>query len=342
VARHPDKVRLLSRLFSFLAIATLAGTAGCSRGDESHPAEGRLSRLQGEVERQKKASAKAVADYASKVRGQLDDLTVPAVDLLRQLPGVVEMETLVAVAKPTRRIVHLRDWHFVPEDLFALDLRDSAGKPQSDEQAKARYREFLLEVELVQLEQAALLRCLTRHHGLRRVLYEGLTPGEAKLYREKAADLHEAGPSLWEQVEHARRLLKGMAGKEKSERYAKALALEKEALALLAEHRLDVLRLGAPGRLLGAREVEEVLPLDDAGLLDAAKPSPGGEVERAKLEARHDSQVRAALASGLCALLVLGGGHDLAESVRRLGGGTSEYFRVTTRRYREFAGRERP
>src|SRR5262249_14644377 len=157
-------------------------------------------------------------------------------------------------------------------------------------EVKARYREFLLEVELVQLEQAALLKCLAQHHGLRRVLFEGLTAEEAKLYREKVADLHAAGPALREQREEAQRLLKGMAkaGKQESERYAKALALEKAALALLAEHRLDVLRLGAPGRLLAGREVEEVLPLDDARLLDAAKPGGRGEVEAGKLEARHD------------------------------------------------------
>jgi hypothetical protein len=352
--RHPDKVRLLFGPYTppplrngrscFAVLAALAcATAGCSSGGESQPAEGRLSRLQAEVERHREASAKAAADYAPKVKGRLDDLAAPAADLLRQLPGVVEVEALVSPAKPTRRIVHLRDWHLVPEDLFALDLRNAAGKPISDDEAKARYREFLLEVELVQLEQAALLKCLARHHGLQRVFFEGLTAEEAKLYREKVAELREAGSALREQREEARRLVKAMAdaGRQKSERYAKALALEKEALTLLAEYRLDVLRLGAPGRLLAAREVEEVLPLDDARLLDAAKPGRGGEVERAKLEARHDAQVKAALASGPCSLLVLGGGHDLSPSVRRLGG-AAEYIRVTTGRYREFVGRDRP
>jgi hypothetical protein len=90
----------------------------------------------------------------------------------------------------------------------------------------------------------------------------------------------------------------------------------------------------------GPRRPGAVLPLDDAGLLDAAKPGSGGEVERVKLEARHDAQVKA-LASGPCSVLVLGGGHDLSASVRRLGG-TAEYIRVTTGRYREFAGRDRP
>jgi hypothetical protein len=46
--------------------------------------------------------------------------------------------------------------------------------------------------------------------------------------------------------------------------------------------------------------------------------------------------VKAALDSGPCALLILGGGHDLSESIRRLGESSTEYLRVTTRCYRQF------
>ena len=53
--------------------------------------------------------------------------------------------------------------------------------------------------------------------------------------------------------------------------------------------------------------------------------------------ARHDAQMKRVLTHGPFALIVLGGGHDLAESVRRLSGGSCEYWRVTTRRYREVA-----
>jgi hypothetical protein len=41
---------------------------------------------------------------------------------------------------------------------------------------EAGYRRLLQEVELVQLDQERLLRALVRHHGLRRLLAEGLTP----------------------------------------------------------------------------------------------------------------------------------------------------------------------
>jgi hypothetical protein len=43
---------------------------------------------------------------------------------------------------------------------------------------------------------------------------------------------------------------------------------------------------------------------------------------------------------GTCALVLLGEGHDLTESVRRHAGGLCEYLRVTTRGYQEFAGEE--
>lgn len=42
-------------------------------------------------------------------------------DLLRPLPGVVQVEAAVHADQPTHRIVHLRDWHFVPKNLHAFD-----------------------------------------------------------------------------------------------------------------------------------------------------------------------------------------------------------------------------
>jgi hypothetical protein len=79
------------------------------------------------------------------------------------------------------------------------------------------------------------------------------------------------------------------------------------------------------------------LPLDDGEFLEQAKPvTPDGKVmvDPAKLEERHDAQVKATMASGACSFIVLGGRHNLSASARRLGGGTVEYIRVTTWRYK--------
>jgi hypothetical protein len=99
--------------------------------------------------------------------------------------------------------------------------------------------------------------------------------------------------------------------------------------------------LGTTGRLLRSGDIEEVLALDDAKVLDEAKPiSPGGRfrLAPAKLSARHDGQVKDALKDGPFTLTILGGAHDLTESVRRHAAGPCEYLRVTTEHYREFAG----
>src|SRR5262249_39311813 len=99
-------------------------------------------------------------------------------------------------------------------------------------------------------------------------------------------ELREAGaqlPALHRQLTEVRQLLASMSagGREGTERYGKAQAVERELLGLLQEHRLDLPRFGAVWRLLVAREIEAVLPLDDAELLDAARPvTPGGEVKR--------------------------------------------------------------
>jgi hypothetical protein len=60
------------------------------------------------------------------------------------------------------------------------------------------------------------------------------------------------------------------------------------------------------------------------------------EVAPEKMRARHDAQVKLALAQGPVALVVLRGAHDLSDSVRRLVPGCG-YLRVTSKLYRGLA-----
>jgi hypothetical protein len=71
----------------------------------------------------------------------------------------------------------------------------------------------------------------------------------------------------------------------------------------------------------------------------AAAPVGWFRLDPAKLSARHDAQVKAALKGNAFALVILGAAHDLSESIPRHVG-SCEYLRVTTERYREFAGEE--
>ena len=60
------------------------------------------------------------------VHDGVDDLDTPLTPLLRSLPGVAKVEVLVAVKPPAQRIGHVRDWHYVPQDLYTADLRSSS------------------------------------------------------------------------------------------------------------------------------------------------------------------------------------------------------------------------
>jgi hypothetical protein len=93
--------------------------------------------LERAVEEKRTLTEKAVASYVPKVTGRLDDLAAPVAEMLRQLPGVAEVEVLVAVTNPTHRIIHLRDLHSVPADLFAQDVRHAAKKTLSDQEVTA-------------------------------------------------------------------------------------------------------------------------------------------------------------------------------------------------------------
>ena len=114
-----------------------------------------------------RAKLDAIADtYQPSVTGKITEMNVSAEEILNSLPGVVSVERMSSGENPTRRIIHIRDWHFVTKDDYAKDLRGTAENPLSDAEIDAQYEQLLLEVEMAQLEQLVLLRLLTRHHGL--------------------------------------------------------------------------------------------------------------------------------------------------------------------------------
>ena len=138
---------------------------------------------------------------------------------------------------------------------------------------------------------------------------------------------------LRKQLADIREIMKGNADHEQ------AMKIEREITGMLDQHMAQLLEVGAPGRLLMAGEIDEVMPLDHADLLHQAKPiTPEGKLtlDPKRLMARRDAQVKAVLDKGAFGLIVLGGSHDLSHNVRRLGQGRCEYIRVATRRFKKF------
>ena len=105
-----------------------------------------------------------------------------------------------------------------------------------------------------------------------------------------------------------------------------------------------MLELGAVGRLLVSGELQDVLPAEDAELLDAANPvQTDGSVryDAAAVEQREDAIVRAMLHCPKLAIIILGGDHDLGDNIERFAGGTCAYVRVQTKRHHTVVEGER-
>src|SRR5262245_39365523 len=83
---------------------------------------GRIAELTALAERVELETEDAVRRYAPTSPVRIDDLSTPAAEWLRGLPGVQRVEVSAALAKPEQRIVPDADWHIVPRDLFAADM----------------------------------------------------------------------------------------------------------------------------------------------------------------------------------------------------------------------------
>ncbi len=171
------KQRVLALILGLFGLVALVVISWRWSGTPTEPHHGEIGvhipNLKRQVEEERERAGKSVADYNPSTLGRIDNLATPATELLRQLPAVVEVEAPPPFKKATHRLVHLRDWHFVPRDLYALDMTAAYKRPLSEREIDLLHEELLLEVDLVQIEQMAVLRCLIKHHGLKRVVAEG-------------------------------------------------------------------------------------------------------------------------------------------------------------------------
>jgi hypothetical protein len=173
----------------------------------------------------------------------------------------------------------------------------------TDEEIDQEYAEFLDDVEAVQQEQLELLRALIKQQEIKNVFYEGLAPEDMPAFRERIETLKK-----FEKI------------KPKGDTPIEQL--------MLSEYREDLLKIGAPGRLMMTGELE-VLSVEDASLLKKANPvsDSGVEFDSAVIEAREDAMVRMLLSEEM-AVVILGGAHDLSDNVP----GGCEYVRLTMKR----------
>lgn len=227
---------------------------------------------------------------------------------------------LVGCSSEPVRIVHIKNWHWIPRESFAVELRND--QPElTDLEIEARYARFLGDVEELQQEQVEVLRRLIQSSGLKSVFYEGVT-----------AENHE---TYIDAVGRARKLRSVVS--EAAELDAPELI--DEAKRLQAEFRETLLQLGAVGRLMVDGDLSDVSPLDEADLLKTANPIQGGKIafDAAADEAREDTMARRLMAAGPVAVVILGGEHDLADNLRKVSR-SHTYTKLQTPKYLELEG----
>jgi hypothetical protein len=217
-------------------------------------------------------------------------LAWPTPDELKALPDVAAVQVR-SVDSPTHRVIHILDWHYIPEKRFRIDT------PDGD------YDAFLDDVEALQAQQRAFIKAV----GVKAVFKEGLTAANASHYRKRVETLRKFKPPK---------------GDDAIDLFVARLRRE------------DELQLGAPGKMLIAKELDSVLPGDDADLHGAADPTKGDELEfdEAANKAREDAIAKLLLARKE-SIIILGGDHDLSDNLSA----TVEYVRVTLKGYKSAA-----
>jgi len=256
----------MRRTIGFLLVAGfLAAAAVFIRFGQFQPRAIPLDRsgIQADTERLRERIKEPDPDYAPVGEVALERLTERD---LGRLPFVAEAKLFSDEKKPRCRIIHIRDWHLVPREQFLAD-QHARRRQMSSEDDELLFQHLLAQVGAVQREQQAVLLALVKHHGLKRVLIEGLTAADMARWKEQIASLQEDETKLRSQLTDIRALRGGPKEIEARE-------LERELMSVLAQHEEHLQEIGAAGRLVGSGGLNEVRPLDDAALLDAARPPP--------------------------------------------------------------------
>lgn len=219
----------------------------------------------------------------------------PAVELLQRSPEVHSVKVAVE-PQGERYIIHIRDWHWLPYETVAAE----AGGLSPDQ-----YRVFLKSVEKVQAEQYRLMKRLIGS-GYSTLFQEALTPGSERKFPGRCRD-------VWK----------------------KRLAIPTEEFDLL--NSTDVLWIGTSGRLLAEGVLKRVRSADSDETLNLTRPfDETGQLRKVtavERNVREDHTVREMIRTNRPAVLILGGGHDLTDNVKRLGEGKVGLIIVTTKQY---------
>lgn len=164
-------------------------------------------------------------------------------------------------------------------------------------------------MKAIQKEQKQILRYLIKHHKVRSIYMEGLTEKNLSAFNSLVKTLRE-----FEMPEGDSAL----------------------DLFFKEQYRRDFLQMGAAAQLLISNELNSVLPLEKAEAFEAANPvNKDGKLnfdEEAE-EKREDEMIKIFMKGEGIKVIVLGGGHDLSDCLKRMKMDSVLYVRVRTKGY---------
>ena len=222
---------------------------------------------------------------------------------LRKLPSVHSVtSTPIKIKTKTKQIIiHLMNWHFIS--------KDSSDDELSEAEIDKQYLGFLNDVEAIQKEQKQILRYLIKHRNVQSVYMEGLTEKNLSAFNSFVKTLRE-----FEVPEGDGAL----------------------DLFLKEQYRRDLMQMGAAAQLLINRRLESVLPLENAEAFEAANPvGKDGKIRFDKYaeEKREDEMLRILMKGQGIKVILLGGGHNLTDSLKRMKVDSVLYVRLKSKEY---------
>jgi hypothetical protein len=253
----------------------------------------------------------------------INELSVQAVQILARSADVAKIEVLLTAPQPTYRIVHIADWHYFPRE----DYRVLYGRVRG-EASEEGYSDYVRQVERLQEAQLRLLCWLVDGHGLREVFQEGISASTL----EKFVAGNEKSWRKWHDSQSRIRAITSQFRSKIDQMEAQG----KDATDLRKSKR-DAERYVEWGHSAGCvRELLIIRPTvtlraleDDDALQKTNHLRPWGP----EADEREAAIVRNLLARPGCAVVVLGGGHDLSKHIKRLVGNRCEYVRVIPKGY---------
>ncbi|MEQ9009518.1 MAG: hypothetical protein RLP12_16680 [Ekhidna sp.] len=192
-------------------------------------------------------------------------------------------------------IIHILNYHYVTPEVFEADLKEQ-DSTITQKQIEMQYSDFLKKVESAQKEQVKILRRMINRYSLRGVYIEGLTEKNHKDTIRFIVTLKKYEKEKTPPESDFDRLVE-------------------------AQNKIDLLELGAAGRLVVKGELNTLLPAEDSEAFEAAKPvRSDGKVkfDMKANERREDAIVRNLLKGSRVVVITLGKDHDLHDNIRRL------------------------